>query len=124
MKTGVFNTDDANANINILKEGEHEHDADEEIIQQDRFKNRLRNEIVTNPTSPVKQIYSALLPHEDRQGRGEYLPMFNSVRAAMNRQRSSLVPAIPPMFNDVSIHGQKRGPMKILYWISKTQSML
>ena len=77
MKTGVFNTDDANANINILKEGEHEHEADEEIIQQDRFKNSLRNEIVTNPTAPVKR--SALLLHKDLQGRGEYLPMFNSV---------------------------------------------
>ena len=48
VKTGVFNTDDANVNINFLKEGEHEHDADEERIQQDRFKNSLRNEIVTN----------------------------------------------------------------------------
>ena len=106
MKTGVFNTEGANANINIMKEGEHEHNADEEIIQQDRFKNSLRNEIVTNPTAPVKRVYCALLL-EDRHGQGEYLPMINSVRATMNRQRSSLVPAspIPPTVNDVNIQG-------------------
>ena len=33
------------------------------------------------------------------------MPMFNSVRATMNRQRSSLVPAIPPTVNDVNIQG-------------------
>ena len=62
MKTDVFNTDDANANINILKEGEH----DEEIIQQDRFKNSIRNEIVTNPTDPECSIVTRRSPRTRR----------------------------------------------------------
>ena len=51
VKTNIFNIDDPNGNITILKEDEHEYDKDEDGIRADRFKKR--NDCQSNSTSKV-----------------------------------------------------------------------
>ena len=59
VKTNIFNIQDPNDNITILKEEEHEHN--EDVIGEDWFKNNFRREIVANPAAPAKRVYRALL---------------------------------------------------------------
>ncbi|KAL8614716.1 hypothetical protein ACOMHN_066453 [Nucella lapillus] len=60
----------------------------------------MRAEAQEDPTRPSRRIYDAVLANVQRQGGGDIeVPPFESVRSAVERTRSALVPPIPTTGN-------------------------
>jgi len=55
LQTNVFDLDDRNPNIQILQESSHAHEEDDLVIEHDRVRNTLRNNIRQDRT-PVSRL--------------------------------------------------------------------
>ena len=101
--TDDFDFNDPNALINVRRAEDHDHEEDEDLIEIDRHKEKLRCNIIANPTTPTKHVYREMVANEVAAGTADHLPDFNSVRSSMCRQRSCLIPPIPHLVSDVDI---------------------
>ena len=91
-----------NPNIVIRNIGQHNHPPELRLIQQQQIVREMRDEIVNDPSVPVRRVYNAVI--QVHQGNvDEDLPRFERVRSALNRTRADVVPPIPNNIEDVAI---------------------
>ncbi|KAL8614056.1 hypothetical protein ACOMHN_026273 [Nucella lapillus] len=107
LRSNVFAVDNKNAHIRVFRTV-NLHNHPEETAQTNRalIRKRMRAEAQEDPTRPSRCIYDAVLANVQRQGGGDIeVSPFESVRSAVERTRSALVPPIPTTVEEVNIDG-------------------
>lgn len=113
VQTNVFDQDDANARIRVLRAAsprDHNHQDDQDQIRNDRFRGDLQAEVRRDPTLPARRQYTVGVARDQRnrrQGGGDIAPVagFNSVRSTLQRTRRESLPPIPQTTDEVIIEG-------------------
>ncbi|KAL8620243.1 hypothetical protein ACOMHN_061434 [Nucella lapillus] len=107
LQSNVFAVDNENAHIRVFRTVNlHNHPEETDQINRALIRERMRAEVQEDPTRPSRRIYDAVLANVQRQGGGDIeVPPFESVRSAVERTRSALVPPIPTTVEEVNIDG-------------------
>ena len=104
LSTAVFNVDPQNnAGIIIRNESPHNHASNQDIINRQVFINAIREDIVDDPTQPIRRVYDHQLVQHRNMG---VLPTYAEVQSILSRERHAQLPPIPQNMNNVVIQGE------------------
>ena len=73
------------------------------MIAANTMSNQMREDIRNDPTMPIKRVYNDVCHRAAGHVDEDDVPEFHSVRSAMSRTRSSVLPDIPETVDDVVI---------------------
>ena len=111
LRTNVFNLDDAAANIQILFDGNaHNHPQEARMIEETDAVNKINEDIVNNPTIPIKRVYNQhlTLAYQNAGAAGApppSIPDFHEIRSSLARTKAHQCPPVPRDINQVNILG-------------------
>ena len=105
--TNVINLDDDNPPVQVLRRSDHNHNADDDAISRNETLNMLHDNVREDPTVPIKMVFNSAVRRLNRQGGGDRAPVpeLHTVRSAMTRARTQMMPEIPTEIQDVNIEG-------------------
>ena len=111
LRTNVFNLNDPTANIQIVFNGNsHNHPQEAHIIEETVAVNRMKEDIVQNPTVPIKRVYDTHIAraHQNAGVAGAppvSIPDFHEIRSSLARTKAQQCPPVPNDITQVNIVG-------------------
>ena len=81
---------------------DHNQEPPTEKIQETQFRETILDEVTSNPTRKLKDIYD-----EKLQGSSlEFIPIYGQVRTTMSKLRSKILPPVPSTIQELKIEGE------------------
>ena len=110
LQTNIFDVHDDHAPVVLLKRPtQHDHYSDEEMVQNDSFREVVEQRVRDHPSRPIKRAYDATASTAACGGylrlSNNSIPEFHRVRSSVSRAKREEVPMTPRNLNDVNITG-------------------
>lgn len=93
LQTASFDIDEDDPDIRVLSAQQHSHADDTRVITSSSLTQRMIDEVLADPTRPIKRIYDEVVRNAEEEER--HIPDFDHVRSKLHRIRAALVLPIP-----------------------------
>lgn len=93
LQTASFDIDEDDPDIRVLSAQPHSHADDTRVITSSSLTQRMIDEVLADPTRPIKRIYDEVVRNAEEEER--HIPDFDHVRSKLHRIRAALVLPIP-----------------------------
>ena len=111
LRTNVFNMNNPAAVIQIIFNGNaHNHPQEARLIDETAAVNSMKDDLVQNPTRPIKRVYNEHLSraYQNAGAAGippPSIPEFHEIRSSLARMKAQQCPPVPRNINQVNIVG-------------------
>ena len=108
LKTSILHLDiDDEQNFHVFSKDQHNHPPQSDVINRAKFRDKIRDKIIQDPTKPLKRQYnSGVIEHMQGGGDREYnVDEYNTLKSMFFRTRVESLPERPDQIEDVVING-------------------